>query len=388
MTKFLIKLFIKNKDDVLDTNVRNNYSMLSAITGIICNLLLFIVKLIVGILSFSVAIIDDAFNNISDAGSSVVAMIGVKVSDKHADKKHPLGHGRFEYICAFIVDMLIIFVAVELFKSSIEKIIAPELSFANDVSLILLGVAVLVKVWLFVFYRHIAKKIDSSVIKASSIDSISDAVATTVVLASALVARYAGISIDGWAGLLVAILIFFSGINSAKETVGLLLGSSPDPKMISDIYDFVKKYPEVINIHDVMVHDYGPGRQIISFHAEVPSDIDFCHVHDVIDNIERDLHANFNYIATIHLDPIVINDQKVNEMREFVEDVVKSIDEQFTIHDFRMTYGGIHKNLIFDLCIPVDSKYSDEEASKLVEDAIKSKDPNCFAVIKPEHPFI
>ena len=388
MTNFLIRLFVKDNKNVQDPKVRGNYAMLSSITGIIANVLLFIGKLVIGILSASVAIIADAFNNIGDAGSSVVTMFGFRLAGKHADKEHPMGHGRFEYISAFIVDVLIIFVGVELLKSSVEKIITPEPADIQTVTLVFLGAAILVKAWLFFFYRKIAKTIDSSVIKAASFDSISDVVATTVVLISSLVSKYTDLDLDGYAGILVAAFIFYTGIKASKETIDLLLGGSPDKEILKNIKDFVKDYPDVIGIHDIMVHDYGPGRQIVSFHAEVSAKSDFSYVHDIIDNIERDMQKKYGYIVTIHLDPIVVDDQKVNEMYAFVKETVKEVDESFSVHDFRMTYGGNHINLIFDLSIPVDSKISDEDAAKEVEDKIRSLRPECNCVIKAEHPFV
>lgn len=388
MTNLLIKLFVKNREDVQNPKVRSNYASLSSITGIIANFLLFIGKLVIGILSASVAIIADAFNNIGDAGSSVVTLIGFRFSGKHADKEHPMGHGRYEYISAFIVDVLIIFVGVELFKSSIEKIIEPQATDIGTVTLVFLGVAIAVKAWLFFFYRKIAKTINSSAIRGASFDSISDVVATTLVFISALLSKFANLNIDGYAGILVAAFIFYTGIKAAKETIDLLLGGTPDKEIVKKISDFVKEYPEVIGIHDVMVHDYGPGRQIISFHAEVSAKSDFSYVHDVIDNIERDFQKKYGYIVTIHLDPIVVDDEKVNEMYDFVKATVKEVDESFSVHDFRMTYGGNHINLIFDLSIPVDTKMSDEDAAKAVEDKIKSLKPECNCVIKAEHPYV
>ncbi len=388
MTDLLIKLFVKNKDDVQNQHVRSNYATLSGITGIIANFMLFVGKLTIGILSASVSIIADAFNNIGDAGSSVVTLVGYKLSGKHADKEHPLGHGRLEYITAFIVDVLIIFVGVELFKTSVEKIIEPGETAISTVTLVFLGVAIFVKLWLFLFYRKIAKRINSQAIKGASFDSISDVVATTLVMLSALLSRFADVNIDGYAGILVAAFIFYTGVKAAKETIDLLLGGSPDKEILKKISEFVKRYPDVIGIHDVMVHDYGPGRQIISFHAEVSAKSDFSYVHDVIDNIERDFQKEYGYLVTIHLDPIVVDDEKVSEMYGFVKATVKEVDENFSIHDFRMTYGGNHINLIFDLLIPVDSKYGDEEAANAVEEKIKSMRPECNCVIKAEHPYV
>lgn len=387
MTPLLIKLFAK-KGDVGDKKVRASYASLASITGIIVNLLLFAVKLAVGLISASVAIVADAFNNISDAGSALVTLFGFRLSEKHADKKHPMGHGRIEYISAFIVDILIILVGFELFKTSVEKIISPVKPEVSPTALILLGIAVLVKLWLFFFYGKMGRTINSQALKGASLDSISDTVATTLVFISAIVTQFTGVIIDGWAGVAVALFILFTGIKASKDTIELLLGASPDPNLVKEIYAFVKNYPEVVDIHDVMVHDYGPGRQIFSFHAEVPSDSDLCYAHDVIDAIERDMQEHFGCIVTIHLDPIVVNDENVNKMRAFAAECAKEIDPAFTIHDFRMTDGGRHINVIFDLTIPTDIKMEDETAAELVADLISKKMPKCHAVIKPEHPFV
>ena len=345
-------------------------------------------KLVLGIIAGSVAIIADAFNNISDAGSSVVTLIGFRLAAKPVDKEHPLGHGRIEYVSGFIVDMLIILVGFELLTSSIDKILHPTLPNAGNVTLIILGVAILVKLWLFFFYRKIGKIINSSSIKASAFDSLSDCIATTLVLVSALVARVWNVGIDGWAGILVAAFIIFTGLKAAKETIDLLLGSPPDPAFIEGIYEFVKTYPQIMGIHDVMVHDYGPGRQIVSFHAEVSADSDINIAHEEVDRLERDMNEKFGCIVTVHLDPIVTNDPQVNEMRLLAETAAKTVDPTFTIHDFRMTVGETSFNLIFDLVLPTDCKLCAAEAEKLVIDEIKAKKPNCFCVIRVEHPFV
>ena len=388
MTNFLIKTFIKDNQNVSDPTVRGRYATLSGITGIIVNFLLFLVKLIVGILSSSVAIIADAFNNVSDAGSSLITMLGFRLSSKHVDKEHPLGHGRMEYVTGFIVDVLIILVGFELLTDSIGKIIAPVIPNVSFLSYLLLGGAILVKLWLFFFYRKIGKTINSSAIKAAATDSISDCGATSLVLLSAFLSKTFDVSVDGVAGLVVAGLILYAGIKAAKETIDLLLGTPPTPEFIESIYAFVKNYPEIVGIHDVMVHDYGPGRQIMSFHAEIPSDYNVNLAHEIIDKLERDMHEEFNAIVTVHLDPIEVNDEEVNAMRAFTIDCLKEIDESFTLHDFRMTKGDKYVNVIFDLVIPVDCKMDDETAAKMVAEKIKERNENCFAVIKAEHPFV
>ena len=388
MTNFLIRLFIGKNKDTANSKVRGKYANLAGVTGILLNILLFIGKLTLGIIAGSVAIIADAFNNISDAGSSVVTLIGFRLANKPVDKEHPLGHGRLEYVTGFIVDMLIILVGFELLTSSIEKIIHPALPNVGNVTLCILGCAILVKLWLFFFYRKIGKIIRSSAIKAAAFDSLSDCIATTLVLVSSIVAKIWGYRIDGYAGILVAAFILFTGVKAAKETIDLLLGSTPDPEFIQEIYTFTKGYPLVIGIHDVMVHDYGPGRQIVSFHAEVDSEADINIAHEEVDRMERDMHETFGCIVTIHLDPLVMNDPLVNELHALAAAAAKEIDPTFTIHDFRMTMGETNVNLIFDLLIPADCKMETEEAEHLVCDKICQQKPNCFCVIRVERPFV
>lgn len=388
MTNFLIRLFIGKNKDINDPKIRARYANLAGVTGIFLNILLFAGKLTLGILSASVAIIADAFNNISDAGSSVVTLIGFRLASKPVDKEHPLGHGRLEYVTGFIVDMLIVLVGFELFKSSVDKIISPTLPTVGHWTLAILSVAILVKLWLFFFYRKIGKIIRSSAIRASASDSLTDGIATTLVLVSAIVARQFGVAIDGWAGILVALFIAYTGIKAGKETIDLLLGSPPDPDFIKGIYEFVKNYPRIVGIHDVMVHDYGPGRQIVSFHAEVPSDSDINIAHEEVDKMERDMHEKFGCIVTVHLDPIVVNDPLVNEMRSLSEEVAKTVNAEFTIHDFRMTRGETNINLIFDLSLPVDCKMTTDDAEKAVAAEIKNRRPDCFCVIRAEHPYV
>ena len=388
MINFLIRLFVGKNKDASDTKVRGKYASLAGFTGIVVNILLFIGKLLVGLLAGSVAIIADAFNNISDAGSSVVTLIGFRLASKPVDKEHPLGHGRLEYVTGFIVDVIIILVGFELLKSSFDKILNPYLPTVNSLTLFVLGGAILVKLWLFFFYNKIGRIIRSTALKASSFDSISDCAATSLVLVSAIVARFWGVAIDGYAGILVAAFIMFTGFKAAKETIDLLLGSPPDKEFVESIYQFAKGYTHVVGVHDVMVHDYGPGRQIVSFHAEVPSDCDINIAHEEVDKMERDMHEKFGCIVTVHLDPIVINDPLVNEHREMVKNAVKEVDSCLSIHDFRMTIGEKSVNLIFDLLLPSDCHLSAEEAENLVVDKIHEKKENCFCVIRVEHPYI
>ena len=388
MTNFLIKLFIKDKDKVDDNEVRGKYAMLSSITGIVVNILLSVFKLIIGIIANSMSIISDALNNVSDAGSSIITMVGFKMSQKKVDSDHPWGHGRMEYITALFVDILIILVGFELLQSSVDKIIHPELPNISNVTIILLVVAIFAKLWLFLFYRKIAKKINSAVIKGTAYDSISDSISTLAVLISAIVARFAGISIDGYVSLLVSIFILITGIKAVKEIVDLLLGQKPDPEYVKAIEEFAKKYDTIEGIHDIMVHDYGPGRKIVSFHAEIPANSDICRTHDIIDQMEQDIFEEFGCITTIHMDPIVVDDEEINSMKKKAEEIVKNMNEKYSIHDFRMTDGGERINLIFDLVVPTDEKADKEELIKTIQQELKKENEKYFAVIKVEHSYV
>ena len=388
MTNLLIKLFVKDNENPKDENVRPKYAMLSSITGIVVNLLLSIFKLVIGIVTNSMSIISDALNNVTDTGSSIVTMIGFKLSQKEVDNEHPWGHGRMEYITAFIVDILIILVGVELLQNSVDKIIHPVMPTFNGVVIFLLVVAILVKLWLFVFYSKIAKRIDSSAIKATAYDSISDCVSTFVVLFSSVISLIFGITFDGYVSILVAIFILITGVKALKETIDILLGSKPDKEFIDQISEFVKKYPMIAGIHDIMVHDYGPGRKIVSFHAEVPADANICEAHDIIDELEQDMLKEFKCITTIHMDPIVVNDAKINEAKASVEKIVKEINENYSIHDFRMTDGGKRINLIFDLVIPRDDKIDKDVLRKEIIEKVKKIDSKYYVVFTIEHLFV
>lgn len=387
MTNLLINLFIKDKN-VKDTKVRTKYGTLSSITGIIVNFILSIVKVVIGIISNSMSIISDGLNNITDAGSSVITMIGFKMSQKKVDNDHPWGHGRMEYISAFIVDILIVLVGIELFKSSVDKIINPTMPDISAVTITILVIAIIAKLWLFVFYNKIAKIINSEAIKGNAYDSISDVISTFVVLLSAIVAKFANISIDGYVSILVSIFILFTGFKALKETVDILLGTKPDPELVEGIEEFTKKYDMIVGIHDMMIHDYGPGRKIVSFHAEIPANSDICMAHDVIDQMEQDIYDEFNCITTIHMDPIEVDDEEINKMREITEKIVKEINKNYSIHDFRMTNGGGRINLIFDLVIPREEKIDSDKLKLEVQQKIHSENSKYYAVPKIEHSYV
>ena len=388
MTNLLIKLFIKDRENVENQEVRGKYAMLSSITGIIVNVLLSAFKLVMGIITGSMSIISDALNNVTDAGSSIVTMVGFKMSQKKVDTDHPWGHGRMEYITAFFVDILILLVGFELLQSSIEKIIHPELPAISNITIILLVVAILAKLWLFVFYKKIAKTINSAAIKGTAYDSISDSVSTLAVLISAIVAKFAGISIDGYVSLLVSIFILITGLKAIKEIIDILLGQKPDPEYVKSIEEFASKYDTIQGIHDIMVHDYGPGRKIISFHAEVPANSDICRAHDIIDQMEQDIYDKFGCITTVHMDPIVVDNEEINTMRKMAEDIVKEKNDKFSIHDFRMTDGGERINLIFDLVIPPEENANSEKIISELQNQIHNKDPKYHAVIKVENSYV
>lgn len=388
MTEIIIRLFIKDKENVRNSKVRGKYGMLSGITGIVVNILLSLGKIIIGIISNSMSIISDGLNNVTDAGSSVITLFGIRMSQKAEDSEHPWGHGRMEYITAFIVDIFIILVGVELFKSSIEKIFHPEMQTINNITIIILLIAILAKLWLFVFYKKIANKIDSSAIKATAYDSISDTVSTLVVLISALITKFLGITIDGYISLLVSIFILYTGYKATKEIIDILLGAKPDSKFIQDLEELVKKAPEIVGVHDIMVHDYGPGRKIVSFHAEVPANSDICKVHDIIDCLEKEIYLEFGCITTIHMDPIVIDNEEINKMRQLVQKVVSEINKDFSIHDFRMTDGGEHTNLIFDLVIPAENNKEKEKIEKMIKENLKKENDKYYAVMQIENSFV
>ncbi|MBE6038373.1 MAG: cation transporter [Anaerofustis stercorihominis] len=391
MTGLLIKTFVKDSENTNDLHVRERYASLAGYTGIILNIMLFAVKLFVGIVSGSVAVIADAFNNISDAGASVVTLIGFRLASKPIDSDHPLGHGRFEYISGFVVDMLIILVGFELLTSSFDKILHPAQVEVSVFTFVMLIAAILVKFWLFLFYAKIAEIISSSAIKASSTDSISDCIATTLVVLSAACAHFGlseNIPADGIVGIIVALFILYTGINAAKETIDLLLGSAPDKEFILQIYDFARKYPEIMGVHDIMVHDYGPGRKFISFHAEVDRASDINYAHEVIDRMELDMHEYFRSIVTVHMDPVVVTDPVVNEMLDFVRDCADEVHPLFSVHDFRMTKNENAVNLIFDLVVPSDCSLTPAEAEEAVRAEITSHLPECVVTITAEHPFV
>ena len=388
MIKLLAGIFIKNNKDYKDQKVRSAYGYLCGIVGIVINIILFAGKFIAGFLSGSVAVTADAFNNLSDAGSSVISLIGFRLASQKPDPHHPFGHGRFEYIASLIISMVIIMMGFELGKDSVIKIINPAEVEYSALTFWVLGISILAKFYMFIYNRSIGKKIDSSTLKATATDSISDTVSTLAVLVSAILTFKFGILIDGWVGLAVAGFIMFAGISSAKETIDSLLGTPPDEEFCKSVEDIVLSHDGMIGIHDMIVHNYGPGRVFISLHAEVPSDGNFVDIHDTIDNIEHDIMRETGCLATIHMDPVDVRDELTAQMKAKVGEIISEIDEQITFHDFRMVSGPTHTNVIFDIVIPYNYKYSDEEIVSIIADKIHETNERFFAVIDVDKDFV
>lgn len=388
MVSVLVGFFIKNKDDVKNPKVRQQYGMLCGIVGILLNILLFSGKFLAGTISKSISITADAFNNLSDAGSSVITLIGFRMSGAEPDVDHPFGHGRIEYISGLIVSGAILIMAFELMKSSVGKIIHPKPVEFSILAAVILIVSICVKLYMAYYNHRIGKKIESAAMGATATDSLSDSCATTVVLIAAIVGKLTGLQIDGYCGVLVGIFIFYAGISAARDTLNPLLGQPPEDEFVEQIEELVMKYPEVSGIHDLIVHDYGPGRMMISLHAEVPAEGDILKLHDVVDNIEHELRNELKCEAVIHMDPVVTGDEKVNKMKAQMKEVLKEIDAQISMHDFRVVIGPTHTNLIFDIVVPFGYKVKDEELIEIIQKRTKEKiGENYFVVIQVDKAY-
>lgn len=387
MIKLLSKIFIKNGDDVADQRVRSAYGYLCGAVGITLNILLFAGKLVAGTISGSVAVTADAFNNLSDAGSSLISLISFRLASQKPDPNHPFGHGRVEYIASLIISIIIILMGFELGKSSFEKILSPEAVKYSALTFAVLGVSVAVKLYMFLYNNSIGKKIDSSTMKATAMDSISDAVSTGAVLVSAIIAMLTNLALDGWMGLVVAIFIMITGLKSAKETIDSLLGEPPSPEFVKEIEDMVLSHEDIVGVHDMIVHNYGPGRTFVSLHAEVPADGDIVAIHDTIDNAEHEIAKRLGCLVTIHMDPIDVRDGHTAQLRQTVGEIIKKVDPAVTFHDFRVVSGPTHTNLIFDIVSPMDCKLSDEQLAGKIADEIHKYDEHYFAVIDVDKDF-
>ena len=387
MIKLLAKIFIKDSQNTADSKVRVAYGYLCGAVGIALNILLFAGKIIAGTISGSVAVTADAFNNLSDAGSSIISLIGFRLASQKPDPHHPFGHGRFEYIASLIISIIIVLMGFELGKSSFEKIVAPQAVEYSAVTFAVLGVSVLVKLYMFFYNNSVGKKIDSATMRATAMDSISDAVSTGAVLISAVISMFTNLALDGWMGLVVAAFIMVTGFKSAKETIDSLLGTPPSPEFVKQIEDMALQYDDIIGVHDMIVHNYGPGRTFVSLHAEVPSDGDIVAIHDTVDNAEREIAKELGCLVTIHMDPVDVHDEHTAQLREKVSEIIKQINPDITFHDFRVVSGPTHTNLIFDIVSPMDCGLSDQELADTIADKIHQCNESYFAVINVDKDF-
>jgi cation diffusion facilitator family transporter len=388
MTDYIIRKFIKDYYNVKDVFVRQTYGTVSSIVGIVVNVLLSLSKIIVCSIFNSISVMADGVNNLSDAGSNVISLIGFKISGKPADKDHPFGHARIEYLTGLVLGIVILLVAIELLKSSFNKIINPEKTIYSLAMIIVLFISVAGKLWLSRFYMTIGIKISSTTIKAASMDSRNDVYATSAVLASALISLVTGFEVDGYMGVLVALFILYSGVGILKDILNPLLGEMPDVELISMLEKKILSYEGILNIHDLVVHNYGPNRYFATVHAEVDAKEDILKSHDLIDNIERDISRECDVNLVIHLDPIITNDPEINKLRCSTGKIVRAIDEKLTMHDFRVVKGETHTNLIFDVLIPVDYDMQPSELVKIIEKAVKKENENYFAVVTIDKNYV
>ena len=385
MISLLARLFIKQSGD--EQAVRKAYGILCGAVGIGFNVLLFIGKFFAGTLAGSIAITADAFNNLSDAGSSFVTLLGFQMAGQKPDSEHPFGHGRIEYLSGLAVSMLILLMGVELAKSSLQKILHPEPVDSSPVVIAILCVSIAVKLYMFSYNRRLGRKLNSSAMEATSMDSLSDSAATLAVLIATLVGHFTGLMIDGWCGILVAAFILWSGFNAAKDTLDPLLGTPPTREFVTQIRDIVMAHKSILGIHDLIVHDYGPGRVMISVHAEVSASENVLELHDEIDNVEKELREKLGCEAVIHMDPIVTDDGITEETRQRVAALIHCIDDEINIHDFRMVVGPTHTNIIFDAVVPFKFRLTDAEVREKIEAAVRALDGNYYAVVNVERPY-
>ena len=387
MIQLLSRLFIKDHKNTALPGVRQAYGILSGAVGIFLNIILFAGKLAAGMLSGSIAITADAFNNLSDAGSSVITLIGFKMSGQKPDPEHPFGHGRIEYISGLFVSVAVLIMAFELVKSSIGKLRSPEPVNSSPLVIAILCVSILVKMYMAYYNKSLSRKLDSAAMSATAADSLSDTVSTAVVLAATLVGRLTGVLIDGWCGILVGLFIFYTGIQALRETMNPLLGQPPKEEFVKNIESLVTAHPMVKGIHDLIVHDYGPGRLMISLHAEVPANGNILQIHDEIDNIEKELQEKLNCSATIHMDPVVTDNVHINHLKAEVSRIIGQISPRLTMHDFRVVEGPTHSNLIFALVIPHDFSMTEVDVVNRVKEQIRGLQGSYYAVIQVDHSY-
>lgn len=388
MISLLAKWLIPNREQVEDGAVRRAWGALCGFVGIGLNILLFAGKLVAGTLSGSIAITADAFNNLSDAGSSVVTLLGFRLAGKKPDAGHPFGHGRLEYVSGLIVAGLILLMGAELAKSSVDKIFHPEAVTFSWLAAGILLASIGVKLYMYLYNRAVGKKIKSAAMSATAADSLSDTAATSAVLLAMVIGKLTNVQLDGWVGLVVALFILWSAVQAARDTISPLLGQAPDPMLVKEIESLVMAHDTVVGIHDLVVHDYGPGRCIISLHAEVPADGQVLELHDVIDNIEEELAQKLHCEAVIHMDPVVVGDPTVTALHQQVAALVKTIDPRITIHDFRMVPGQTHTNLIFDAVIPFDERLTRQQVAERIRQMVSEMEGDYRAVVKVENSYV
>ena len=388
MINLLSKIFIKNRDKVNDPAVRRAYGTLCSVYGIFLNVLLFAGKYFAGAVSGSVAIVADAFNNLSDAGSSIISLLGFAIAGKKPDLDHPFGHGRAEYLAGMLLSALIVAMGVELGKSSIEKIIHPEPVEAGLLPAVILLASIAVKFYMSRYNKAVGRKISSPSMEATATGSLSDSIATTVVLLSMGVSYFFHVNVDGWAGLLVAAFIIFAGYNALRDTLSPLLGKAPDPELVKEIEETALAHPEIVGIHDLIIHDYGPGRGFVSLHAEVNGKGEIFRLHDAVDQAEREIREKFGILATIHMDPIDCDNEQLNQLRQAVAEKLTEIDPRIKIHDFRMVPGPTHTNLIFDALVPAELKLSDRALEEQIENLVHNTWKKYFAVVDIDRSYV
>ena len=389
MTELLVKLFVKDSDNITNSKVRGRYGILSGCAGIVVNVILFLAKFLVGTVTNSIAITADAVNNLSDAGSCAVTVFGFKMSSKPADEDHPFGHGRIEYITAMVVSFIVLFMGFELLTQSIDKIRNPEDVTFNFIGAIIIAVSIFGKLWLALFNRKLGKKINSPAMTAVVADSLSDIAATSVTLIALILSNFfPSLHIDGWLGIIVAGFVLKAGYGIFKETLNSLIGEPPTKETVEKLEAKILSYENVTGIHDLILHNYGPDKFFGSVHVEMPSDFDVLYSHDIIDNIERDVMAEFGILLSIHYDPIEVNNTRVNELRVIAETAVKRISEDLTIHDFRVVDGPSHTNLIFDVVVPRRFPLANDDLMAEISSEISKNGTNFFAVMNIEYAFV
>lgn len=386
VSNFLVKKFVKDYQNTTNSKVRTAYGKLAGMVGIVCNVILFIMKILVGTLSGSVSITADAVNNLSDASSSIVSLMGFKLSDKPADEEHPYGHGRFEYLSGLLVAVLIIVIGVELFRGSLDKILNPSKVEFSFVTVGVLVFSVALKLWMATFNYKLGKKINSSTLKATGTDSRNDVIATTAVLISSVASYFSGFELDGWMGIAVSIFIMYSGIGIVKETLNPLLGKAPEVEFVKEIRDKILSYDGVLGTHDLLVHDYGPGRLFASVHVEMAAEADPLVSHEMIDTIERDFYEDGLHLI-VHYDPIVTSDERVTTLRYWLSEQVGNIDENLSIHDLRIVPGVKQTNVIFDCVVPFDFNMTEDELKKKLSNIVSDNYPTYKCVITIDKSF-